>query len=329
MLRTSGDVLYVGKATSIRHRVNSYFRKQSGMKERTLEMLSQARAISCELAASPLEAALLECDEIKRLHPPYNVALGADDRAVWFAAPDLGERRARPSARCPLGPFPAPEVLDQFRAMADHDPAALGRGRWGPAAATFEAGYQRLCEAHDELSRDTLSMRARLLRLGTRLWREGRRDHDVEDAAENAAAERMSTWTPEQVQRALEWLAIRASLARRRARWLTRLADAAVLWREPGTSAPRLIVVENGDIIFQGAADPGALDARGTPPVPPGHRRSTAERRQAFTLSRFDRLRVLSTELKRLVAADAFVAVRLNDGAPLADDRLRRVLSWV
>src|SRR6478672_9538426 len=89
MLRTSGDVLYVGKAASLHHRVNSYFRKQNGMPERMLEMLSQARAISFEVAASALEAALREPDEIKHHRPPYNVAL-TENRELWFASPDLG-----------------------------------------------------------------------------------------------------------------------------------------------------------------------------------------------------------------------------------------------
>src|SRR5262249_39591060 len=59
MLRTSGDVLYVGKAASLRHRVNSYFRKQNGVHERTLEMLSQARGISFDVTPTALEAALV------------------------------------------------------------------------------------------------------------------------------------------------------------------------------------------------------------------------------------------------------------------------------
>ena len=47
MLRTDGSsILLVGKAGSLHHRVNSYFRKQAGVPERLLEMLSQARAIS-------------------------------------------------------------------------------------------------------------------------------------------------------------------------------------------------------------------------------------------------------------------------------------------
>src|SRR5688572_29791738 len=89
MVRTSGDVLYVGKAASLHHRVNSYFRKQNGIPERLLEMLTQARAISFDVTPSPLEAALLEPDEIKRHRPPYNVALTTASRALWFTSRDL------------------------------------------------------------------------------------------------------------------------------------------------------------------------------------------------------------------------------------------------
>ena len=246
MLRTSGDVLYVGKAASLRHRVNSYFRKQNGMPERTLEMLSQARGISFDVTPSALEAALFEPDEIKRHRPPYNVALIVEDRALWFAPPDLSARSAHPSSQCPIGPFPSGAMLDEFAALGRADRRALGSGRWRPDAATFEAGYARLCAAHPELSRQDLSAHERLLRLGTRLWREGRRDHDVESDEETRG---ITAWTPELVQLSLEWLALRGALARRRAIWLTRLIDASVLWTESGTAGARLIVIEKGEVV--------------------------------------------------------------------------------
>src|SRR5262245_35144503 len=118
MLRTDGSVLYVGKAASLHHRVNSYFRKQNGVPERSLEMLSQARALSFDVTPSPLEAALLEPDEIKRYRPPYNVALTIHDRALWFTSPDLSACSPEPSPHCPLGPFASTEMLDQFVALA-------------------------------------------------------------------------------------------------------------------------------------------------------------------------------------------------------------------
>ena len=324
MLRTSGDVLYVGKASSLRHRVNSYFRKQCGVPERLLEMLSQARAISFEVTPSALEAALLEPDEIKRHGPPYNVALTVDDRAVWFTSPVLTARSLYRSARCPLGPFPSAEVLDQFDALAHGDRAALASGRRGPDAATFDAGYARLCAAHHELSRNDLGAHARLLRLGTRLWEEGRRDHDGDDDGDIGTGRGGAAWTPELVQVSLEWLALRAALARRRACWLTRLVDATLVWSEPGSTGARLIVIERGEIVLRTAADADA-----TPPVPPGHRRPVAERHERFTVARFDRLRVLTSELKRLVAAGAPVALRLGVAPALADARLASALSWV
>ena len=321
MLRTSGDVLYVGKAASLRHRVNSYFRKQNGMPERILEMLSQARGISFDLTPSALEAALFEPDEIKRHRPPYNVALTVEERAVWFASLHLSARSVHLSSQCPLGPFPSARMLDEFAALARADRRALGSSRWGPDAATFDAGYARLCAVHPELSRNDPGPHERLLRLGTRLWREGRRDHDV-DVDEEARG--ITTWTSELVQLSLEWLTLRAALARRRAIWLTRLVDASVVWTEPGTAGARLIVVENGDVVLNADVPAGTA-----PPIPRGHARTVAGRREFFTLACFDRLRVLTTELKRLVAAGAPVALRLGVAPPLADARLASVLWWV
>jgi hypothetical protein len=122
----------------------------------------------------------------------------------------------------------------------------------------------------------------------------------------------------------LEWITLRAALARRRASWLTRLFDASVLWTEPGAAGARLIVIENGALVVD-----ANVDADTTPPIPPGHARPVAARREAFTLERFDRLRVLTTELKRLAVAGAPVSLRLGAAPPIADSRLASVLWWV
>jgi DNA polymerase-3 subunit epsilon len=324
MLRTDGSVLYVGKAASLHHRVNSYFRKQNGVPERLLEMLSQARAISFDLTPSPLQAALLEPDEIKRHRPPYNVALTIQDRALWFTSPDLSTRSSQPSPHCPLGPFASAETLDRFGALARAQRAALTSGSRGPDDGTFTAGYDRLSATHPELSRVDLSAHAKLLRLGTRLWREGRRDRDVDEDGADDTSRGLTVWTPEFVQVSLEWLALRAALARRRAIWLTRLFDSSVVWREPGDSCARLIVIDNGEVTLS-----AAVDASAPPPIPPGYRRPVAARRVAFTLASFDRLRVLTTELKRLIAAGAPVAVRLGVAPALDESRLASALWWV
>jgi DNA polymerase III subunit epsilon len=96
------------------------------------------------------------------------------------------------------------------------------------------------------------------------------------------------------------------------------------VWTEPGTAGARLIAVENGEVLLN-----ANVEANVTPPIPPGYARPVAARREAFTLARFDRLRVLTTELKRLVAAGAPVALRLGLAPPLADARLASVLWWV
>ena len=135
---------------------------------------------------------------------------------------------------------------------------------------------------------------------------------------------RVAVWTPELVQVQLERLALRVALVRRRAMWLTRLVDASVVWREPGADVARLLVIERGEIVLSTDADPD-----GTPPIPPGYQRSVMARRELFTVASFDRLRVLTTELKRLVSVGAPVALRLGTGPALRDARVGAALWWM
>jgi hypothetical protein len=83
-------------------------------------------------------------------------------------------------------------------------------------------------------------------------------------------------------------------------------------------------VIEKGEIALS-----EAVDANTPAPIPPGHRRPVAARREAFTLASFDRLRVLTTELKRLSAAGAPLTLRLGAGPALEGSRLASALWWV
>jgi DNA polymerase-3 subunit epsilon len=59
MLSKSGDILYVGKATSLKDRVNSYFRGKKGRDPKKLELMAQVWDLQVTECGSPLEAALL------------------------------------------------------------------------------------------------------------------------------------------------------------------------------------------------------------------------------------------------------------------------------
>lgn len=95
MCDAEGRVLYVGKATDLKQRVNSYFRGRRGQGERKLELVTRASRLDVTPCASPFEAALLEVDEIQKHSPQYNVALRARGRALqWVDDALLGSPEA-------------------------------------------------------------------------------------------------------------------------------------------------------------------------------------------------------------------------------------------
>jgi DNA polymerase-3 subunit epsilon len=117
MLSQSGKVLYVGKATSLKDRVNSYFRGKKGRDRKKLEMLAHVWDIETVECGSPLEAALLETDEIKRLDPPYNILLKTKERSLVFYSHDFSEAFSQQSQPGLLGPFRRGGSVEQVRLL--------------------------------------------------------------------------------------------------------------------------------------------------------------------------------------------------------------------
>ncbi|MEM6476540.1 MAG: excinuclease ABC subunit UvrC [Pseudomonadota bacterium] len=82
MLDARGDVLYVGKARSLKARVANYT-QINGLTGRLQRMVSQCRSMVIVTTNSEAEALLLEAQFIKRFRPPFNVLL-RDDKSFPF-----------------------------------------------------------------------------------------------------------------------------------------------------------------------------------------------------------------------------------------------------
>jgi excinuclease ABC subunit C len=85
-----GNIIYVGKASSLRHRVGSYFGSGQKLTPKIRRMVSQIGDLEYFVTASEQEALILELNLIKQHHPRYNVSL-KDDKTFPYLKIDLGE----------------------------------------------------------------------------------------------------------------------------------------------------------------------------------------------------------------------------------------------
>lgn len=80
-----GKILYIGRATSLRDRVKSYFGKDllHTRGELLVQMVEEARSIEAAPSDSVLEAIILEANLIKKHRPPYN-SRDKDDKSYNY-----------------------------------------------------------------------------------------------------------------------------------------------------------------------------------------------------------------------------------------------------
>jgi len=339
-LRANGDLLYVGKAASLKKRVSGHFTAGIATTPRALEMLTQIHDIQITETASALEAALLENEEIKRQRPLYNLQL-TNDGHCWFMNAQLDSFRPAPDAEHALGPLPStfsPRAVGAIRALLSGVEASRSLRavavetweRWAPDEAVFVDGFRRFIERQPELAgslspgappidvRRALPTIAR--RLLTALRGAGAASDDAKALDEDEPLASADSWDPERVLRHLERAVAHGHQLLARARWLCLLCDSAVVFREPASQRVRQLTIERGQLV-------DARDRGPDEPLPSrGALRPLAERRATFDRSQYDRLRTLTTELKRIQRDGGIVAVQVGRRRRFAGAELARLL---
>lgn len=108
----SGRILYVGKATSLRDRVRSYFRGGRHLSAKVLRMVREIADLDHIVTDTEVEALILECNLIKKHRPRYNIRL-RDDKNYPYLRVSVEEtwprltitRSARSDGARYFGPF--------------------------------------------------------------------------------------------------------------------------------------------------------------------------------------------------------------------------------
>jgi len=118
-----GQIIYVGKAASLRSRVRSYFQDSRARDAKTDALVAQIRDLECIVTGNELEALILESNLVKRHRPRYNIIL-RDDKHYPFLKLTTNEayprlvvaRRVQQDGAAYFGPFyPATAMRETLR----------------------------------------------------------------------------------------------------------------------------------------------------------------------------------------------------------------------
>ena len=176
-----------------------------------------------------------------------------------------------------------------------------------------------------------------LTSLGAKLWRDqlqsaaiaemvAETDNDDNNVdRKSVESDREHVWTPESVVHAIEKMVLHSAHLIRRARWFCLLSESSLTWSPADhRDNVRTLVFENGSVLKR-----KNLWTGGEVPMPPGCTKSFRERQKNIDLTTYDRLRVVTTELRRLVSEGRNIELRLNPKFKLNRRDVISALRWV
>jgi DNA polymerase III subunit epsilon len=142
-----------------------------------------------------------------------------------------------------------------------------------------------------------------VLNLARKLLAAGAAPEPENGTGESVNEPETRAWDAPRVARHVERALAQAYRAYRRAHWLLLLHDSDVVYREPGASTSRVLEVRGGEVVR-------ARDLAGQHALFERVRPALLERRIAFDRAKYERLRVLTTELKRIVRDGGSVSLQ-------------------
>lgn len=117
----AGQIIYVGKAISLRRRVRQYFQSPKNQPEKVRKMVEHIDSFEYLRCASEVDALILECRLIKQYHPKYNILLRDDKSYPYIKVTVQDEypiiirtRRLLKDGARYFGPYPFVNVMDMI-----------------------------------------------------------------------------------------------------------------------------------------------------------------------------------------------------------------------
>lgn len=305
MLNCKGRVLYVGKATSLKSRVNSHFRGRKRKTNKSFELLSQVTDIVVTECASPMEAALIETDQIKHYNPAYNTSLKAGFRKLVYFSSDFKKASEKPTKKFCLGPFSSSSIVEDVVALSKSltdETSFEGRLYGIDDGELIDEGVELFRECYGDMLDDDFSV-DNLLLLGMKLFRrtrnmvraqrlaaleepepESESDSEVDDIDESEGL-LLEDATAEDVLARLESALITMARSFLLSKELTGLLNVEVAYEYKGKALKT--VFKNGQMDNANRSGNAANKSRSHP-------------WKGLAVSDFDRLRVLITEIRRM-----------------------------
>lgn len=318
LLSKERKVLYTGKASSLKRRVNSYFTRRKA-DEKTLELVSQVHDVSFEECETPLEAALLEFDTIRRFDPPYNIALRRRGNRTVFLSEDLKSDSSDPGNGFVWGPVP-----DNSHALFLHELLfSINEGATIPAQrlglpyrplenGAMESGFSML---RDELLPCLPASVGDLLSAGRAAWLRGVQVDESDVEVEES--DQIETIDAEGVRNHLELLLAAGGRDLRRGGWFRLLGWSTLVWKPAFSDRSRCAVFNAGKMVAS------TWMKEGEPPS--SESLCGMERQLRLDAGLYDLLRVLDSEVRRITADGSLKGIYIPGGNYLDRRKLMRL----